>query len=140
LNNIGLSDWLIQFMKPLVTGSLLMASVLMGTLISFLSNIFNNHPALMIGTLTLTQMDLDVYTLKVAYLANVIGSDMGALLLPIGTLATLMWMHIIRKGGIKIRWWEFIRVTIVVIPSATIFTLILLYYWVQLLFSGVLYN
>jgi len=140
LNNIGLSDWLIQFMKPLVTGNLLMASVLMGTLISFLSNIFNNHPALMIGTLTLTQMDLDVYTLKVAYLANVIGSDMGALLLPIGTLATLMWMHIIRKGGIKISWWEFIRVTIVVIPPATIFTLILLYYWVQLLFSGVLYN
>jgi len=140
LNRIGLTDWLIQFMEPLVSGNLLMASTSMGTLISILSNIFNNHPALMIGTLTLTNMDLDMYTLKVAYLANVIGSDMGALLLPMGTLATLMWMHIIRKGGIKLRWWEFIKVTFIVIPPATIFTLILLYYWVQFLFSGVLQN
>ncbi len=140
LNRIGLTDWLIQFMEPLVSGNLLMASTSMGTLISILSNIFNNHPALMIGTLTLTNMDLDMYTLKVAYLANVIGSDMGALLLPMGTLATLMWMHIIRKGGIKLRWWEFIKVTFIVIPPATIFTLILLYYWIQFLFSGVLQN
>ena len=50
LNNIGLTDWLIGFMRPLVSGSLLHTSVMMGVLLSVLSNIFNNHPALMVGT------------------------------------------------------------------------------------------
>ncbi|MFJ9465343.1 MULTISPECIES: arsenic transporter [Viridibacillus] len=134
LNNIGLTDWLIDFMRPMVSGSLLHTSVLMGVLLSVLSNIFNNHPALMVGTLTLTSMNLDLLSLKVAYLANVIGSDIGSLLLPMGTLATLMWMHIVRRGKVKITWWQYIKVTIVVIPPTLIFTLVLLYYWVTWLF------
>jgi arsenical pump membrane protein len=138
LNNIGLTDWLIGFMRPMVSGSLLHASVMMGTLLSILSNIFNNHPALMVGTLTLTHMGLDMLTLKVSYLANVIGSDMGSLLLPMGTLATLMWMHIIRKGKVKFSWWDYVKVTAVVIPPATLFTLVVLYYWVSRLFGGAL--
>ncbi|MEH7383041.1 arsenic transporter [Bacillus sp. JJ1533] len=138
LNNIGLTEWLIQFMQPMVSGNLLYTSVLMGTLLTVLSNIFNNHPALMVGTLTLTQMNLDPLSLKVAYLANVIGSDMGSLLLPMGTLATLMWMHIVRDGKVKITWKQYIKVTIVIIPITTLFTLIILYYWVSWFFTGAL--
>jgi arsenical pump membrane protein len=140
LNNIGLTDWLVGIMHPLVSGSLLRASVLMGGLLTILSNIFNNHPALMVGTLTLTHMNLDLLSLKIAYLANVIGSDMGSLLLPMGTLATLMWMHIVKKGKIRITWWEYIKITIVVIPPVVLFTLVVLYYWVSWLFGGVLQN
>ncbi|WP_144548047.1 arsenic transporter [Bacillus sp. X1(2014)] len=140
LNNIGLTDWLIQFMRPMVSGSLLNASVLMGVLLSVLSNIFNNHPALMVGTLTLTNMDLPLLSLKISYLANVIGSDMGSLLLPMGTLATLMWMNIVRKGKVMISWWQYMKITFVVIPPATLFTLVVLYYWVSWLFGGTLQN
>lgn len=138
LNNIGLTDWLIQFMHPMVSGSLLNASVIMGVLLSVLSNIFNNHPALMVGTLTLTHMNLDLLSLKIAYLANVIGSDMGSLLLPMGTLATLMWMHILRKGKVRITWLEYVKITAVVIPPTVLFTLVVLYYWVDTLFGGIL--
>jgi arsenical pump membrane protein len=55
-----------------------------------------------------------------------------------GTLATLMWMHIVRKGKIMISWWQYIKITIVVIPPATLFTLVILYYWVSWLFGGTL--
>ncbi|RQW74510.1 arsenic transporter [Lysinibacillus composti] len=134
LNNIGLSDWLIHVMSPMVSDNLLNTSVLMGVLLTVLSNIFNNHPALMIGTTTLTNMPLDAIELKVAYLANVIGSDMGALLLPMGTLATLMWMHIVRNGKVRVTWWDYIKVTIVVIPPTVIFTLVVLFYWVTWIF------
>jgi arsenical pump membrane protein len=125
-------------MRPMVSGSLLNASVMMGVLLSVLSNIFNNHPALMVGTLTLTHMNLDLLSLKISYLANVIGSDMGSLLLPMGTLATLMWMHILRKGKVRITWLEYVKITSVVIPPTVLFTLVILYYWVDTLFGGVL--
>lgn len=134
LNNIGLTGWLIEFMHPMVSGSLFHASVLMGVLLSVLSNLFNNHPALMVGTLTLTGMGLDALSLKISYLANVIGSDMGSLLLPMGTLATLMWMHIVKRGGIKITWGQYIKITAVVIPPTVLITLVILYYWVYWIF------
>jgi arsenical pump membrane protein len=106
----------------------------MGILISLLSNLFNNHPALMIGTLALTEMGLDPMVLRTVYLANIIGSDIGALLLPIGTLATLIWMHILRKNKIKISWKKYIKITIIVIPPTVVFTLLCLYYWLLLVF------
>ena len=134
LHNIGLTTWLIGIMDPMVSGSLLHASVMMGGLLSVLSNIFNNHPALMVGTLTLMNMGLDPLTLKISYLANVIGSDMGSLLLPMGTLATIMWMHIVKNGGINITWRQYIKVSFVVIPPVTLVTLVFLYYWVSWLF------
>jgi len=90
----------------------------------------------MIGTITLTNMNLDIVTLKTIYLANIIGSDIGSLLLPIGTLASLIWMHILRQNKIKVQWMEYISVTIIVIPLTVIFTLFILYYWIQTMFVG----
>lgn len=104
LHNIGLSHLILKYITPLVEGSLLHASLTMGLLISIMSNLFNNHPALMIGTLALTEMGLDSLTVKTVYLANIIGSDIGSLILPIGTLATLIWMHLLKKNKIKITW------------------------------------
>ncbi|MFM1654552.1 ArsB/NhaD family transporter [Brevibacillus sp. B_LB10_24] len=134
LHNIGLTNMLIHFFQPIVSGDLVHASVMMGLLVSILSNLFNNHPALMIGTLTLTNMGLEPLPLKISYLASVIGSDVGSLLLPIGTLATLLWMHILKKGKVNITWGEYLKVTSIVIPITVLFTLIILAYWVIWIF------
>ncbi|MGG2017507.1 arsenic transporter [Bacillus sp. S10(2024)] len=135
LHNAGLTAWLVQACEPIVNQSLLYASFTMGGLVSILSNIFNNHPALMIGTITLTEMGLDPVTLKTIYLANIIGSDMGSLLLPIGTLASLIWMYILKQNKIKVKWKDYLSVSLIVIPLTTIVTLFLLFYWVQLIFA-----
>ncbi|WP_163100561.1 arsenic transporter [Peribacillus alkalitolerans] len=135
LHNVGLTTFLVELCEPIVNQGLFYASVIMGGLVSILSNIFNNHPALMIGTITLTEMGLDPITLKTIYLANIIGSDMGSLLLPIGTLASLIWMHILRQNKIDVSWKDYLSVSIVVIPLTTVVTLILLFYWVQMVFS-----
>lgn len=134
LHNIGLTNRMVELFRPLVSGSLLHASLLMGGLTSAMSTLFNNHPALMVGTLALTEMDLDPLTLKIAYLANVIGSDIGALLLPIGTLASLIWFHILKQHKIKVTWKHYIRLTAIVIPPTLLFTLVILYAWVYWLF------
>ena len=135
LHNVGLTNWLVQMFEPIINQGLFQASFIMGGLVSILSNLFNNHPALMIGTITLTEMGLDPITLKTIYLANIIGSDMGSLLLPIGTLASLIWMHILKKNKIHITWKDYLNVTLIVIPITTIVTLTLLFFWVQFIFS-----
>ncbi|OKL37313.1 arsenic transporter [Domibacillus mangrovi] len=135
LHNAGLTELLVNLCKPIVNQGLLQASFIMGGLVSLLSNSFNNHPALMIGTITLTEMGLDPITLKTIYLANIIGSDMGSLLLPIGTLASLIWMDILRRNKIKVTWKDYISVSLIVIPITTIITLFLLFYWVQMIFA-----
>ena len=134
LHNAGLTELLIRLFEPLVTQNLLNATFIMGGLVTIISNLFNNHPALMIGTITLTEMNLDPITLKTIYLANIIGSDIGALLLPIGTLATLIWLHILRQNHIHISWKKYLRFSLLVIPLTTFVTLLLLYYWVDLFF------
>ena len=135
LHNVGLTALLVQWCEPIVNQGLFQASFIMGGLVSLLSNLFNNHPALMIGTITLTEMGLDPITLKTIYLANIIGSDMGSLLLPIGTLASLIWMHILRRNKIDVSWKDYLSVSLIVIPLTTIVTLTLLYFWVQLVFA-----
>src|SRR5690606_19252847 len=134
LHNAGLTKLLIAFCEPIVNQGLFQASFIMGGLVSILSNIFNNHPALMIGTITLTDMGLDPITLKTIYLANIIGSDIGSLLLPIGTLASLIWLHILRQNKIKVSWKDYTRLTILLIPISTVVTLFLLYYWIRWVF------
>jgi arsenical pump membrane protein len=126
---------LVSFCTPIVNQGLFNASILMGGLISILSNIFNNHPALMIGTITLSDMNLDLVTLKTIYLANIIGSDMGSLFLPIGTLASLIWMHILKENKIRVSWGDYISLTVIVIPISVIATLFILFNWVQLIFA-----
>ncbi|MGB3259841.1 ArsB/NhaD family transporter, partial [Paenisporosarcina sp.] len=135
LHNIGLTELLVQICEPIVNQGLFQASFIMGGLVSILSNVFNNHPALMIGTITLTEMGLDPITLKTIYLANIIGSDMGSLLLPIGTLASLIWMNILRANKINVTWKDYLSVSLIVVPPTTIVSLLLLFYWVQLVFA-----
>ncbi|MBB6447644.1 arsenic transporter [Bacillus benzoevorans] len=135
LHNLGLTEMLVAFCEPIVSGSLFNASFIMGGLVSFLSNFFNNHPALMIGTITLTEMGLDPVALKTIYLANIIGSDIGSLLLPIGTLASLIWMFILKQHKIHVQWKDYLSVSLIVIPISTIVTLLLLFYWVQMVFA-----
>lgn len=131
LHNIGLTEWLVRVIQPMIAGDLLNASLTMGGLLSVMSIFFNNHPALMVGTLTLTSMHLDPLTLKIAYLASVIGSDLGSLLLPIGTLASLIWLHILRQHHVKINWKDYVKVTIIAIPASVLFTLVCLAFWVN---------
>lgn len=135
LHNAGLTTLLLEVCEPIVKQGLFQASFIMGGLVSILSNFFNNHPALLIGTLTLTEMHLNLITLKTMYLASIIGSDIGSLLLPIGTLASLMWMFILRKNNIKVKWKDYLNISLIVIPLTVFVTLFLLYNWIQIVFS-----
>lgn len=133
LNNTGVTTFFIELLKESMTSSLVFASFASGLLISVLSNVMNNLPSVMLGTLLITDMGMDLHTLQVSYISIIIGSDIGALLSPMGTLATLLWMFVLRKNGIHISWGKYFKVALMVIPITLIVTLIALNLWLILI-------
>jgi arsenical pump membrane protein len=134
LKNVGLNDFIIENLTGLISNNALNATFVMGILLTILSNVFNNLPAVMIGTLSIVEMGLDPGILQIAYLANVIGSDIGALITPVGTLATLIWMYILKEHSVPISWGKYLQVTLLIIPIGLIISLISLYLWISMLF------
>ena len=133
LNNTGVTAFFIEFLKDVMTQNLVFSSFISGLLISVLSNVMNNLPSVMLGTLIITDMGMDVHMLQVSYISIIIGSDIGALLSPMGTLATLLWMFVLRRNGIQISWSRYFKVALMVIPITLLVTLIALNLWLILI-------
>lgn len=134
LQNIGMTTFIVNLINEPIASNHFNAIFLMGTLLTVLSNLVNNLPSVMIGTLALTHMDINSLTLHLAYLANIVGSDIGSLLTPVGTLAALFWMYILRKNHIPFTWGQYIKVTFMVIPITVVISLLAFYFWTEWLF------
>jgi arsenical pump membrane protein len=76
------------------------------------SALINNHPMALLHSLALAEApDRLVY-------AALVGGDLGPRLLPIGSLAGLLWLHILRTRDVSVSLATFVRVgAIVTIPS-----------------------
>jgi arsenical pump membrane protein len=133
LHNIGMTAIMVERLKGFLSLSGFHAVMGYGLLISGMSNLLNNLPSVMIGTLALTEMGLDAQTLQIAYLANIIGSDIGSLITPMGTLASLIWMFILRRNKILITWKQYIKITAAIIPAGLLISLISLYVWTTMI-------
>src|SRR5690606_11815436 len=73
LHLIGLTTLLVNLVQPFIAESHIHAIMITGGFATLIANLFNNIPAVMIGTITLTEMGLDFELMQLAYLANIIG-------------------------------------------------------------------
>lgn len=133
LNHSGVTTVLLETLRDPVSESHMSGTFIFGILTTILSNVMNNLPSVMLGTLVLTDMQVDILTTQISYLAIIIGSDIGALVTPMGTLATLLWMYVLRREGIHVTWAHYFKVAITVIPITLIVTLTLFYLWMMLI-------
>lgn len=113
LRNAGLTEIIAGLLDELASHGIWVAALGTGLLAAMLSSVMNNLPTVLVGALSIDASQTTGVVKEAMIYANVIGSDLGPKITPIGSLATLLWLYVLSRKGMTISWGYYFRVGIV---------------------------
>jgi|HigsolmetaGSP11D_1036233.scaffolds.fasta_scaffold00074_18 arsenical pump membrane protein len=129
LRNAGFTDMLGKLIQELADQGLFAATLGMGFISGILSSVMNNLPTVMFDALAIQDTQAVGLVRESLIYANVIGSDLGPKMTPIGSLATLLWLHVLAMKQVKIGWGYYFRVGVMLTIPTLFMTLVGLWLW-----------
>jgi arsenical pump membrane protein len=123
LRNAGLTDTLTRALDGMAVHGVWAAALGTGVLTAILSSIMNNMPTVLVGALAIDATTAQGVVREAMVYANVIGCDLGPKITPIGSLATLLWLHVLDKKQIHISWGYYFRVGAILTLPVLVVTL-----------------
>lgn len=123
LRNAGLTDYIASLLNVFAQSGVWGATLGTGFLTALLSSVMNNLPTVLIGALSIDASNASGIVKDAMIYANVIGCDLGPKITPIGSLATLLWLHVLAKKGTTISWGYYFKVGIVLTVPVLFVTL-----------------
>lgn len=108
------------------------ATVGTGFAVAALASVMNNMPATLVGALAIDAAPVPVLTRELMLYANVVGNDLGPKFTPIGSLATLLWLHVLAGKGQRIGWGAYMKVGLALTPPVLLAALVALWVWLPL--------
>ncbi len=113
LRNAGLTGQIAGVLNVFAQSGVWGAALGTGFLAAAMSSVMNNMPTVLIGALSIDASSAAGVVKEAMIYANVIGCDLGPKITPIGSLATLLWLHVLAKKGTTIAWGYYFKVGIV---------------------------
>lgn len=106
-----------------------------GVLAALVASVMNNMPSTLVSALAIEQAQVAEHTRELMIYASVIGNDLGPKFTPIGSLATLLWLHVLAGRNYHITWGQYMKVGLLLTPPVLIASLIALYFWLPMIGS-----